>query len=292
MPDRGCVPATPRTVTEALATARAAGVHRLDAQLLVAHHLGRPRAWVIAHGEAELPQASVDALLRDLQQRADDVPLAYLLGRHEFHGLMLDVTPAVLDPRPDTETLVEAALELLPSDRDATVIDLGTGSGAVALALKHARPRATLHASDASAAALAVAAANAQRLGLPILCHHGDWWHALPAGVRADMVVSNPPYLASDDPHLPALRHEPHAALVGGANGLEAIRHIIDGAAAHLLPGGWLLLEHGDGQEAAIDALLEAAGFEARRGWRDLAGHLRCSGGRRPHAEADKRLAV
>ena len=138
-----------------------------------------------------------------------------------------------------------------------------------------------------------MAAANAQRLGLSITCHLGDWWQALPAGLRADMVVSNPPYLAPDDRHLPALRHEPYAALVGGGgDGLDAIRRIIGGASARLRPGGWLLLEHGNGQETAIDALLAAAGFEARRGWHDLAGHLRCSGGRRPHAEADKPLAV
>jgi release factor glutamine methyltransferase len=274
-----------RTVAEALAAARAVGLDRLDAQLLLAHHLGRDRGWLLAHDDD--PLAS-DVLVRfevDVRQRAVGVPLAYLTGVREFHGLALQVSPAVLDPRPDTETLVDWALQMLQDAREAApaVVDLGTGSGAVALAIAHRCPRARVTATDLSNDALAVASANARRLGLDVAFASGPWWSAVP-GQRFSLAVSNPPYIAADDPHLPALRHEPLMALTPGGDGLDAIRAIVAGAAPALLPGAWLLIEHGWDQAEAVRALLSAEGFEDVQSRHDLAGHARCSGGRRPGA--------
>jgi release factor glutamine methyltransferase len=276
---------TERTIRQALAEARRAGVDRLDAQLLLAHRMGRPRTWLIAHDEASLETSIVSAFADDVRRRADGVPLAYLTGWRAFHGLTLQVTPDVLDPRPDTETLVDWGLELLdgrlrtvPSPQ---VVDLGTGSGAIALALKQACPRATMRALDASAAALAVAKDNADRLGLAVAWVLSDWWQGLPAP-RVDLALSNPPYIAGDDPHLAALRHEPAAALSPGGDGLGAIEAIVSGAPAHLVPGGWLLLEHGHDQADAVRDRLAAGGFAELDCRHDLAGHVRCSGGRWP----------
>ncbi|HYE71333.1 MAG TPA: peptide chain release factor N(5)-glutamine methyltransferase [Aquabacterium sp.] len=269
-----------RTVAEALAAARGLGLDPLDAQLLLAHQLGRDRAWLLAHDGDPL---AADVLARfdaEAKRRADGVPLAYLTGRREFHGLELQVDPAVLDPRPDTETLVDWALELLPStgvERPA-VVDLGTGSGAVALAIAHRCPGAHVTATDLSAAALETARANARRLGLAVSFASGSWWSAVP-GSRFALAVSNPPYIAADDPHLPALRHEPLMALTPGGDGLDAIRAIVAGAPGHLLAGAWLLLEHGWDQADAVQALLREAGFRDLQSRRDLAGHARCSGG-------------
>lgn len=263
-------------VADALARAREAGVARLDAQLLLAHHLKRDRAWLLAHDDAPLGDAR-PAFEADLARRAAGVPLAYLVGEREFRGLPLAVSPAVLVPRPETEGLVEWALELAAPD--ATVVDLGTGSGAIALAFAHARPRARVAATDASADALAVARGNAQRLGVAVEFLHGDWWQPL-AGRRFELVLSNPPYIAGDDPHLAALAHEPRAALTPEGDGLAALRAIVAGAPAHLAPGGWLLLEHGFDQAPAVHALLAAAGFGALATRLDLAGLPRCTGGR------------
>ncbi len=267
------------TVEAALRTARAKGVDRLDAQLLMAHTLGRPRSWVMAHGEHVLTPDESASFGAQLQRRADGVPLSYLVGQREFHGLNLRVTPAVLDPRPDTETLVEWALERLgPSHQ--VVVDLGTGSGAIALAVKAARPACEVHATDASEAALAVARGNAQALGLTVLFHAGSWWHAVPRDLRVDLALSNPPYIRDDDPHLGALVHEPRSALVSGPDGLADLRRLIGGAPAHLKPGGWLMLEHGHDQGEAVGALLRERGFVEVEHRRDLAGHTRCTGGR------------
>jgi release factor glutamine methyltransferase len=278
---------SPETVRAALAAARAAGVDRLDAQLLLAWHLQRPRAWLIAHDEAPLTAPAAAAYANDLARRAAGVPLAYLTGEREFHGLSLAVTPAVLDPRPDTETLVDWALDLLATDLAACpapqVVDLGTGSGAIALAVKRACPRAVVRATDASADALAVAQANARRLGIDVAFAQGDWWHAVGAP-PVHLALANPPYIAEGDPHLASLGHEPMHALVSGADGLEALRRLVAGAGPHLAPGGWLLLEHGHDQAAPVQALLAAHGYEALAERHDLAGHLRCSGGRRPAA--------
>lgn len=268
-----------------MAAARHLGVARLDAQWLLAYHLGRPRSWLLAHDADPLPAAVADAVLADLLLRADGVPLAYLTGSREFHGLPLRITPDVLDPRPDTETLVDWALDLLGGELTAVatpqVVDLGTGSGAIALAVKNACPRARVRALDASLAALAVARGNGQRLGLPVDWLASDWWSGLPPPA-VHLALSNPPYIAADDPHLPALKHEPQAALTPGVDGLAAIDALIAGAAAHLRPGGWLLLEHGCDQGDAVRRRLAGAGFERVGTRHDLAGHERCSGGRWP----------
>ncbi len=268
------------TLAESLRQAQALGVARLDAQLLHLWVLGRPlhdRAWLLAHDEQVLTPAQQQPLQALLRRRAEGEPLAYLTGEREFYGLALRVDARVLDPRADTETLVDWALDSLPDTPGLRVIDLGTGSGAIALALQHQRPQAEVLALDASADALAVAQANAQRLGLPLRFAHGQWLAGIEG--RFDLIVSNPPYIRDDDPHLPALRHEPRQALASGPDGLRDLRLIIAQAPARLRPGGWLLLEHGHDQAAQVRALLLAAGFEAVQSRRDLAGIERCSGG-------------
>ncbi len=267
----------------ALAAARTSGVERLDAQLLLGHVLGRPRAWLLAHGEAELSDADAARFAGLLARRRAGEPVAYLLGTKEFHGLALQVDARVLVPRPDTEVLADWAIELLhgePASPAPSVVDLGTGSGAIALAVKHACPRALLTATDASADALAVAGANAAALGLAVELLHGSWWQPL-AGRRFHLALSNPPYIAGADPHLAALAAEPPAALTPGADGLRALREIVAGAAAHLAPGGWLLLEHGYDQAEAVRQQFAQAGFADVQTRHDLAGQPRCSGSRR-----------
>jgi len=269
-------------VADALAAARRDGFHRLDAQLLLASVLERPRAWLLAHGDAPLDAAHEVALVTLLARRAAGEPLAYLLGAKEFHGLSLAVTPDVLVPRPDTETLVAWGLEVLDAKQGgADVLDLGTGSGAIALAIASACPRARVCASDVSEAALAVAQSNGAQLGIGVEWLHGDWWSAL-AGRRFDLVLANPPYVADADPHLPLLCHEPRIALCAGPQGLDALRAIVGAAPGHLTPGGWLLLEHGSEQGDAVTALLDRNGFGEIDQRRDLADHLRCTGGRSP----------
>lgn len=264
---------------DALAAAAALGVARLDAQLLLLHALGRAgsdRGWLIAHDGDELPSAQQEAYLAACARRAGGEPLAYLTGEKEFFGLPLRVDARVLVPRPDTETLVEWALELLRDRPAPRIIDLGTGSGAIALALQSARPDADVEAVDRSADALEVARGNAQRLGLPVRLRQADW---LRGAGRYDLIASNPPYVAEADPHLPGLAHEPRGALVAGADGLDDLRAIVAQAPAHLLPGGWLLLEHGWDQAQAVRGLLQAAGFSEVASRQDLAGIARCSGG-------------
>lgn len=282
---------TALTVDAVWSLARGLGVQRLDAQLLLGAVLNRDRAWLLAHGEYVLTHEEDSTVRALLEQRAAGVPVAYLLGQREFHGLMLRVTPDVLDPRPDTETLVEWALALMaPLAPDASsrtafsafrVLDLGTGSGAIALALKSACPWSEVHATDASAAALAVARDNSAQLRVPVNFHLGSWWEAV-RGLHFDLIVSNPPYIREGDPHLPALAHEPRAALVAAEDGLADLRAIIDGAHRHLTAGGWLLLEHGHDQATDVAAMLQAAGFVEFGHRLDLAGHTRCTGGRLP----------
>jgi len=267
------------TLAAALADARTAGLDRLDAQLLLAHVLQRPRSWLLAHDTDLLAPQDAAAFRAAVARRAAGEPLAYITGRKEFHGLSLQVDASVLVPRPDTETLVDWALEHLGAHEASTVVDLGTGSGAIALALKHARPAAHVHAVDASAAALATARANAARLHLDLRFHHGDWWTAV-GGQRFQLAVSNPPYIAEGDPHLAALQAEPVMALTSGADGLDAIRRIVADAPAHLEPGAWLLVEHGHDQADAVAMLLRNAGFDAVCSRQDLAGVNRCTGGR------------
>ena len=271
-------------IADALNLARALGVDRLDAQLMLAHLLSQTRSWLLAHDDVLLDTAQIGTLQQHLARRAAGEPLAYVLGEAEFRGLRLQVSPAVLVPRPETEVLVDWALEQLPANADAAVLDLGTGSGAIALALKHARPQARLCASDASAQALAVALSNGQRQGLHIEWLLGDWWAPLDA-MRFSLVVSNPPYVAGNDPHLAALGYEPRSALTPEGDGLSALRRIIAGAPLHLLPGAWLMLEHGHDQVAAIAGLLNEAGFLPPQTRTDLAGLPRCTGARWPDAK-------
>jgi release factor glutamine methyltransferase len=267
------------TIAQAMAQAKALGLARLDAQLLLSHHLQRPRPWLLAHDDAVLSPALHAKFLLHCRQRLDDVPLAYLLGEREFFGLALKVNPAVLVPRPDTETLVEWALDILRATPKPKVLDLGTGSGAIALALACTLPSASICATDASSAALAVAQANGLRLGLAVDWRLGSWWEAVPQSDAFDVVVSNPPYIAAGDTHLPSLRHEPRMALTPEGNGLSALHSIVQGALAHLRPQGWLLLEHGADQADAVASMLNAAGFSQVMSRRDLAGHRRCTGG-------------
>jgi release factor glutamine methyltransferase len=268
-------------IDAALALAQARGVDRLDAQLLLAHHLQRPRAWLLAHDGDELDASTATKVDADLTRRAAGMPLAYLVGEKEFHGLTLQVSTAVLVPRPETELLVDWALELL-AGQPADVVDLGTGSGAIALAVKHRCPAARVTASDASPTALAVAGGNAERLALAVVFVEGDWWQPL-AGRRFDLVLSNPPYVAADDAHLTALIHEPRAALTPGGDGLDALRRIVAGAPDHLRPGAWLLLEHGYDQAVAVQQLLAGRGFSPAITRHDLAGLPRCTGARWQH---------
>ena len=257
---------------------------RLEAELLLAHALDRPRAWLYAHADDTVFGAASAVFDGLLARRVRGEPVAQLIGRQGFWSLDLRITPDVLIPRSDTELLVEFALAVLPSDAPASVADLGTGSGAIALAIASERPLADIVAVDFSVAALSVAQSNAQALGLTsrVHCVHGDWFAPL-GDRRFDAIVSNPPYLAADDPHLDLgdLRHEPHAALVSGSDGLDAIRTIVSQSSAHLLPGGWLLLEHGCEQGAAVRGLLVAAGFAEVATHRDIEARERVTCGHR-----------
>jgi release factor glutamine methyltransferase len=268
------------TVAQALLDARRAGVDALDAQCLLADLLDRPRTWLLAHDDAVLDAAQLAAFAARLQRRGAGEPLAYLVGKREFFGLSLTVGPEVLVPRPETELLVDWAIELLRAWRSPAaprVADLGTGSGAIALAIKAAVPQARVWASDVSPAALGVAQGNAHRLGLEVEFACGSWWQ--PArGLRFDLVVSNPPYIDAADPHLRALAHEPLGALTPGDDGASALREICAGARDHLEPGAWLLLEHGFAQGAVVRGFFAAAGLAGAATRRDLAGQERCTG--------------
>ena len=267
------------TVGQALHSAIAQGVVRLEAQLLLLQVMGRKsqeRAWLLAHGDAKLTSAEQQHWREALARLLGGEPLPYITGSTSFYGMDLQVDARVLCPRADTETLVDWALALLP--HAARVIDLGTGSGAIALALKHQRPDVQMHARDLNDDALAVAQTNAQRLGLNIAFSQGSWLQGIT--VTFDVVVSNPPYIANADPHLSALRHEPVQALTSGADGMKDLRAIITQAPACLTPGGWLLLEHGYDQAAAVRQLLQVNGFVDVQSRQDLAGIERCSGGR------------
>lgn len=273
----------PATVAQALRTAALHGIDRLDAQLLLLHALGRPahdRAWLLAHDTDAMPEDAACVFAAHCARRRAGEPVAYLLGEKEFHGMALQVDARVLVPRPDTETLVDWTLERLEGMVAPQVLDLGTGSGAIALALQRARPDAQVDAVDASADAIAVAGANAARLGLPVRFSQADWLDG--AGVGYALIVSNPPYIALGDPHLPALAHEPLSALVAGTDGLDDLRRIVQDAPRHLRDGGWLLLEHGHDQSEAVCGLLRARGFVQVGVRVDLGGIARCAGGAWP----------
>ena len=269
---------------QALLRDAAGRIDPTDAEWLLGHVLDRSRTWLIAHRDDPLSPAAAERYGALLARRAAGEPVAYLTGRRGFWRFDLAVTPDTLIPRPETELLVERALERLPADRAVAIADLGTGSGAIALALAHERPRARVLATDASAAALAVARANAQALGLAnVRFAEGDWCAAL-AGERFDLIASNPPYIAEGDPHLDCgdLRFEPAAALSSGADGLDAIRRIAADAPRHLHPGGWLLFEHGLDQGAAVRALLATLGYAEIATERDLEERDRVTLGRWP----------
>ncbi|MBI3902415.1 MAG: peptide chain release factor N(5)-glutamine methyltransferase [Nitrosomonadales bacterium] len=273
-----------------------ASTARIEVQCLLQRVLNVGRAWLLAHPEHcmdEATQTRYDELLR---RRLLGEPLAYILGEREFFGLIFRVTPATLIPRPETELLVELALQRIPAPLplaeeggrkagrgyEFRVLDLGTGSGAIALAIAHTCPAIQMLACDASADALAVARENAQRLSIGNSAFmQSDWYTALDDAQRFDLIVSNPPYVAVHDPHLQQgdLRFEPESALASGDDGLRDIRHIVAEAPAHLQPGGWLLLEHGYDQAARVRELLHSAGFDAIFSAHDMAGVERVSGG-------------
>ncbi len=257
---------------------------RLDAELLLAAALKRPRSYLHAWPERVPEPDRAIRFLAWLNQRQAGEPIAYLLGRREFWSLELEVTPDTLIPRPETELLVELALERLPVNRTSALADLGTGSGAIALALAVERPRARIIATDRGPAALTVARRNARRLNIGnIEFREGDWCAPL-AGERFDLLVSNPPYIAATDPHWRQgdLRFEPATALVAGEDGLDALRSIVAQAPAYLRVGGWLLLEHGYDQGEAVPNLLRQRGFVDVSDHRDAAHLSRASAGRWP----------
>jgi release factor glutamine methyltransferase len=260
-------------LARAIARLQPSGSAHLDAQLLLGFSLRRPRSWLLAEGAAPVAAAARADFEQLLARRAQGEPLAYLLGRREFWSLDLQVTPAVLVPRPETELVVERALALL-GESAADVADLGTGSGAIALALAHERPRWRVAATDRSAAALAVAVANARALDVSnVEFFSGDWFE--PLGERCfQLLACNPPYLAADDPALrdTALQYEPPGALVAARDGLADLSTVVAGAPAHLHACGWLVLEHGAGQATAVAELLVARGFTHVRCHHDLAG--------------------
>ena len=242
---------------------------------MLAEVAGFSQAALLAAPEQEIPFEVENAFLDFIERRKTGEPVAYILGHKEFYGLDLSVNPSVLIPRPETELLVDLALGKQP----ASMLDLGTGSGAIALALKFNMPDTRVVAVESDLSALLTAQRNAAKLNLDVDFRHGRWFEPL-AGERFELVVSNPPYVAEGDPHLPALRFEPRGALVSGADGLDAIRDIVREAGAHLRPGGWLLLEHGMGQDGAVRTLLAGVGLESVTTWPDLAGIARVSGGK------------
>jgi release factor glutamine methyltransferase len=272
-----------QTVSGALAQS---GLVPLDAQVVLAHVLAKERAWLVAHGDEPLSSGQEAAFFALAKRRRDGEPVAYLTGVREFWGLPLRVSPAVLIPRPETESLVELALSRMPVGADLRVLDLGTGSGAIALALAHERPHAIVLAIDTSVEALAVAEDNARRLGIAnVAFARSNWYDGLPdawRGVAFDLIASNPPYVAMDDPHLREgdVRFEPAAALASGVDGLAAIRQIVAGARAHLASGSTLVIEHGYDQSERVRELFAAAGFIEVVTAKDLAGIPRLVAGR------------
>lgn len=276
--DAAVIPLASSTIAAILAQA-AAGP--LETRILLGAALGLSRVQLITQSERRLTAGEAARLQALLERRRSGEPIAYLTGQREFYGLEFQVTPDVLIPRPETELLVELAVERLP--RAGRLLDMGTGSGAIPVAVAHARQDAAVTATDISHAALAVARANALRHHARVHFLHGDWFDAL-SGAQFDVIVSNPPYIAAHDAHLQQgdLRFEPRHALTDHADGLSALRSIVAGAPGHLKPGGWLLTEHGYDQAAAVRALLAGRGYEDVQSWRDLAGIERVSGGRMP----------
>lgn len=268
------------TVGEALRGARTM-VSPAEARLLLRHVLGCTAAWLETHRDDPLDPERAAAFSLLVARRAAGEPVAYMLGRREFYGREFEVSPAVLIPRPETELLVDLAVARLRDVAAPRILDLGTGSGCIAVTLALELPEAEVVAVDRSVMALATAEGNAERLGARVLLAESNWFSDL-AEERFDLIVSNPPYISTDDPHLHAgdLRHEPLSALASGRDGLDAIRRICAEAAEHLSPGGGLMFEHGYDQAAAAVGLLAENGFIEIEQHRDLAGIARVSGGR------------
>ena len=253
----------------------ASGIDPREARLLLAVATGFSEASLVSSLERALAPDVEGVFFQYTERRKSGEPVAYIVGFKEFYSMQLAVNPAVLIPRPETELLVDLALQLGFS----SVVDLGTGSGAIALAIKRQRPKTRVVATDSSAAALAVAQRNAVKHGLEVEFRHGRWLEPL-AGERFDLIVANPPYVRAGDHHLRQLHFEPHEALVGGLDGLDGIREIAGAAPRHLLPGGRLLVEHGMGQEQAVREVLDRAGLEDIANWPDLARIPRVTGGK------------
>jgi release factor glutamine methyltransferase len=253
----------------------------LENRILLCEATGLSRVQLITQGDRPLTAYEAQRLDALVARRLRGEPIAYIVGRREFFGLDFQVGPAVLIPRPDTELIVELALERLPQG-PARLLDMGTGSGAIAVAVAHTRPDADVTALDVSPDALAVAQANAAANGARVRFLESSWFDALAAAEAFDVIASNPPYIAAGDEHLSQgdLRFEPVGALTDHADGLSALRIIVTGGPRHLVPGGWLLLEHGYDQAAAVRALLLDAGYTDVQSWQDLAGIERVSGGR------------
>lgn len=270
------------TLAEVLASAELpdSDTARLDAELLLCHAIGKPRTYLRTWPERRPDAEQLRRFEQLLSQRRSGVPIAYLLGEQGFWSLQLEVSESTLIPRPDTERLVEVALELGPQGA-AEVLDLGTGTGAIALALAAERPDWQLTGVDRVAEAVALARRNAERLRIGNACFEQSDWFTVLAGRRFDLIVSNPPYIAADDPHLQQgdVRFEPGSALVSGADGLDDIRTLVQLAPAHLQATGWLLFEHGWQQADAVAQLLRDRGFEQVQSWRDLGGQQRVTGG-------------
>ena len=261
-------------------------VDPIEARRLLGHVLGQTSAWCFAHTDAMLRPDQVAAFRVLIRRRQHGEPIAYLLGRRSFWTFELDVSPATLIPRPETETLVEAVLAHVSPAVAARLADIGTGCGAIALALAQERPMATVIATDQSRAALEIANVNRQRCELTnVSFRHGNWCEPLD-GRDFDVIVSNPPYIAANDRHLSQgdLRFEPLSALVGGPDGLDAIRQLSAQARDYLRRGGWLMLEHGWDQGDAVRTVLRAAGYVAVRTLRDLEERERVTLGVRPHS--------
>jgi release factor glutamine methyltransferase len=253
----------------------------LENRILLCHATGLSRVQLITQAERPLNAGEAARLAQLVRRRLDGEPIAYLVGKREFFGLDFQVNEAVLIPRPDTELIVELAIERLPAN--GRLLDMGTGSGAIAVSVAHARPDAQVTALDVSSAALDVAQANASANGARVRFLQSDWFAALGSNERFELIASNPPYIAAGDAHLSQgdLRFEPAGALTDHLDGLSALRSIIHGAPACLVPGAWLLLEHGYDQAEAVRALLEQQGYTDVQSWRDLGGIERVSGGRR-----------
>jgi release factor glutamine methyltransferase len=277
-----------QTISDALHTAalmleRSSSSPRLDAELLLEHVTGLPRSAFYSHPERELPANAGWSFQQLVKRRMQGEPVAYIRGHQEFWSLLFEVSPAVLIPRPETELLVERALEHIDPSSELQIADLGTGSGAIAISIAHERPKSKVTATDVSADALMIATRNTARLQIPNVTFKAGSWLAPLAGQKFDLIVSNPPYVAESDADLAAnvRRYEPHTALFAARNGLDALARITSEAPQHLRSNGWLLLEHGWKQATEVRDLLVRAGFNHVRSHTDLAGHERVTEGRR-----------